>query len=464
MTTSSSCRPSPPALVGEIAGLATSSFATRASIAAQSPPVRQQRAVAPSAPGCAEAVLHQLLKRLPADRRRRVLEQCFSQSQRLALERWLLSRGADSPGTDAFACNVSVAAAAAARTAPFHTCGGAGASSPAFRSGRDFRRCKRRQGGMVGIHGHARKGRLLYRASIIAGPLRLTTGYSVSFERAQRNRDALLRIRAELGPSIDAICYRGNAVAVGTSPGTNTGLDTTTRQFEERFRAAVAEEQATAIGEDLRIYFCATVPAGHWVGRPLTTPSFKATTATGLERGLRAWRRLNDARSAVYWGRTNRYSARRFQCASSGMGIDVAWMRLRQVHLDVWAEAGHCPRRLEERLRELEVAHLERRNARQRHGACRVGSTPSAAAGFDISAKVSDGAVAPWCRVIEDRIYRLLARWPQCKGSRSSMEMGRSGAHRSTSAAAANRRPRSEYDSGFAKRPCRLDDEGTRET
>ncbi|CAK0799206.1 unnamed protein product, partial [Prorocentrum cordatum] len=205
----------------------------------------------------------------------------------------------------------------------------------------DARRARLPRSGIAGVHSHRRKGRLLYRASIVAGPFRITTGFSASPDRAEQHLQILHSLR-------DRICAAtGSAVEGGGY----------CRGVEARFRAAVATEpRPLGFGPGApRLYFYASVPAGYWVGRPLTTPSFPV--ADGLEVGLQAWRRLSEARGAVFLGRTNRYTMLQHHDPAE---LDAAWIRLRQVHIDIWSEVGRCPRRLASRLRELESRRRSR--------------------------------------------------------------------------------------------------------
>lgn len=83
-----------------------------------------------------------------------------------------------------------------------------------------------------------------------------------------------------------------------------------------------------------------------WVRRPLLTPPFHATGET-LEVGLRAWRRLGEARGVV----PRRGTVLR---VLSPKEIADAWMRIRTTYLEIMVEAGHCREWITSKLDALE--------------------------------------------------------------------------------------------------------------
>lgn len=263
---------------------------------------------------CMEAKLYALLRKLAPGERRSLLIRCFTEQQRLALERWILAhRGAQ--GVHISKANVV---------------------HPRSRTG------------IGGIESHLRNGRWLYRASATAGPFRMTTGYLKELSDALRHRLVLSRI--------------GSRVATA-GPAEDGGV-------EETFRRALTEEPRTAgfsSAAELKLRFFGLIPAKCWVGRSLRTPSFEAG-GRGLEEGLHAWRRLSSARSEVYCGPAA------VLCYHHPDEVVLAWHKLREAYIQVWTDAGCCPRLVASRLRALDqrcglrmqrlLARWERRRSR----------------------------------------------------------------------------------------------------
>ncbi|CAJ1407705.1 unnamed protein product [Effrenium voratum] len=129
-----------------------------------------------------EARLFGLLKRLAPDVRQAMLEQHFSQAQRLALERWMLARPAH-----ASAQAKQKAARGSIRRR---------SSLVALQMGCEPLRSRRKVG--AGVHVHRRVGKTLYRASVMAGPFRLSTNMTTQLGKAQQFLEVLQRIRARV--------------------------------------------------------------------------------------------------------------------------------------------------------------------------------------------------------------------------------------------------------------------------
>ncbi|CAK0837212.1 unnamed protein product, partial [Prorocentrum cordatum] len=111
----------------------------------QRPPGTRGRRQAP------EARLFRLLGRLGRRERHAVILRCFTEPQRRALERWILTeRPEASAGARAKSRSRSTSAAPP--------------------------RAPRSRSGVCGVEGHLRAGVLTYRASAAAGPFRVTAG------------------------------------------------------------------------------------------------------------------------------------------------------------------------------------------------------------------------------------------------------------------------------------------------
>lgn len=205
----------------------------------------------------------------------------------------------------------------------------------------------RSQSGIYGIQCLARPGRTLYRAKVIVGPFHLISDYHRDLAEVQRRLDVLLRVRSNVGGDVRS----GASI----------------RLIEGSFRDAVATEASRAAAGDgirWRFQFFCSVPAKMWVGRALTTPCFILTagcdtaSGRGLEAGLRAWRRLQDARGLVVQG--NRFT---MACRHDPEEFVASWARLRQAYIDIWAEAGRCPQQTCARLSRLEAERAARLQA-----------------------------------------------------------------------------------------------------
>eukprot|EP00434_Breviolum_minutum_P025634 symbB.v1.2.022650.t1/scaffold2004.1/size154144/5 len=225
-----------------------------------------------------EAKLFALMKCLPSETRQAMLEERFSQAQRLALERWIIAHKASQNHTTPCASRpTQLSRCLKGSTFKSTTC------RPAGRSG------------VAGLHLHRRKvGKTFYRASVAAGPFRLSTGFTTKEEKAKEFLEVLLRIRARITSGVQ-VCHSEKLEELDL--------------IEASFKRAVEEETA-ALGplgrKEMQLHFYAKVPANYWIGKALSTPNFPVDG--GLEQGLHAWRSLTLARAAVFRGRTNRYT------------------------------------------------------------------------------------------------------------------------------------------------------------
>jgi len=242
-----------------------------------------------------EAVLYELLKSLSPLNRRSILEHSFSEAQRLRLETWIRH----------FKARASVKAGEkSAGTHPL--------PPSLMRRGCAQQKQRRQPGrsktGVFGLHMHRRKQRTMYRASVSAGPFRLTTGYMLEQEEALTKLKVLLRLRDFM---IEAACHEA-------------------QDLEHHFRAAVANEMAPS--DQAQYYFYGTVSGFGRVSRFLYTPCY-SVGGSGLDQGLSAWRQLTEA-----------------------VGKEATLDELRSIHSSVWMEAGLCSKRVDARWSELETA------------------------------------------------------------------------------------------------------------
>jgi len=286
---------------------------------------------------CVEARLYRLLRRVAPTVRRGLLLRKFTESQRLALERWILTWRPSSAAESKAKSNGSLR--------PF-------AGPEGTRSRAKVRKVLAKSG-VRGIESHFRGGRLLYRASATAGPFRLQTGYVADLSDARRLLEVVLSISARVGGAASS-ASSGDDGRGGSGPYPDACSEL---GVEARFRAALAEEPR-AHGLDAstarQLRFFAVIPARVWVGAPLKTPCRKIED--GLEAGLSAWRRLSAAANATLaCSSDGRAPAGHRRSVPSGCS-SVAWARLRGACLETWGEAGFRPQRIVARLRRLEMA------------------------------------------------------------------------------------------------------------
>jgi len=270
-------------------------------------------------PRCTLGRLYRLLKLVTPEARRMLLKQRFSQAQRLALERWILEH-----------------------RAAYH-------DEPCEPASQHPKRRPLPSSGCAGVYSRRSGTRLLYAAAGIVGPFRLSTRFVADLGTAIGFRQVISTFSRRV------LACGGEAV-------------------DEAFARTVAEE--TLAGTSSRgpwaamgLRFAVAISARYWVGRQLLTPRY--AVPAGTEAGLRAWRRLNEARGLVYRGHTNRYSIIQRHTPSQ---LEEAWRRLREAHLDVWAEAGKDRSKVAAQIGALEERHQahRRRLAARWDRACRV--------------------------------------------------------------------------------------------
>eukprot|EP00928_Gymnodinium_smaydae_P045414 TRINITY_DN30278_c0_g1_i1.p1 TRINITY_DN30278_c0_g1~~TRINITY_DN30278_c0_g1_i1.p1 ORF type:complete len:615 (-),score=86.73 TRINITY_DN30278_c0_g1_i1:7-1851(-) len=347
---------------------------------AGAPQAAQQRRKGPLE---VEASLYALLRRQSPELRRKLLRSCFSETQRLALERWILTSQAA------------------------QICSGRRSSSHHKKRSKKAAAGRSDTKGLFGIQRHSRNGRLLYRASVFAGPFRLAAGYCGELREALDDLELLLRIRSRVAESGQkATGVIGGELVAGTA------------RLEELFRRSILEElradpAAAATQRVWRLRFSAYVSAKPLVGAPaLFTPTF-AATPSGLEAGLRAWRGLRES----------------LFCACGGGGhprsvsLAAALPRLCAAYARVWTTTCRRqpkPSRLQAKLLALASSWRGRPLTatvaagrgwkRSRATACAPSDRPGGSRGFG-HARCGLGLGKGSSVDVEKQVLRLLARW-----------------------------------------------------
>eukprot|EP00929_Paragymnodinium_shiwhaense_P121758 TRINITY_DN9411_c3_g1_i1.p1 TRINITY_DN9411_c3_g1~~TRINITY_DN9411_c3_g1_i1.p1 ORF type:complete len:564 (+),score=89.39 TRINITY_DN9411_c3_g1_i1:82-1773(+) len=273
---------------------------------------------------CMEAALYNILSKMPAPMRRSTLRQRFSESQRRQLEAWLIRRQHRDNG-DSIKKTTGMLLTSSAPEASTSE------SRDDEASGRS---------GIVGVQSRKKCGKLSYCASIVAGPLTLCTKYHHDLATVQRYQLSLQAIQRRISGPWESL----------RPDGADLHLDwlERTKRLEAVFKTAIVEE-STADPVDMDIRFTAVVSAKYWVGTALKSPQFK-----DIDAGLAAWRRLHEARSQIFRGRTNRFS---ILSRHSPADLEDTWQRLRAAYIDVWVEAGKSRCDVDARLQSLEEKH-----------------------------------------------------------------------------------------------------------
>mmetsp|Transcript_17507 Transcript_17507/g.30634 ORF Transcript_17507/g.30634 Transcript_17507/m.30634 type:complete len:403 (+) Transcript_17507:249-1457(+) len=263
--------------------------------------------------------LQQLLQSLDGKLRRTVLATRFTEAQRLALEKWMLSRPAD-------VAKPPRRKRLARERLP-------GRKAKKVTQIAQARSLLHRPGLIV----HPRKGspkECYYSVVITIGRLRLLTKEHQSLEVAQGFHAALVAVKKKME-------------GVGTS------------SFECRFREVLSSclDEHNLEPRAMGLRFCVCL-AALWLPRPLVTPPFTAE-GEAMDAGLRAWRRLGEARGEVL----HRGSVLQ---VLSPQDIDKSWARIRQAYLEVVEEASTSIDELRaSKQREAAAARLEALEAAQ---------------------------------------------------------------------------------------------------
>mmetsp|Transcript_17405 Transcript_17405/g.40668 ORF Transcript_17405/g.40668 Transcript_17405/m.40668 type:complete len:552 (+) Transcript_17405:298-1953(+) len=288
---------------------------------------------------CVEALLFQCLQRVDAQERKSILRTCFSQPQRLALEKWILqNKGLPKPA-EGFGASPSD-----------------GFDSPGGRVEVTLPRQQAQQkaGGSpnFGVQTHAARGRLSYRAKVIAGPFHLVTSYCKTRLEVQDRVQVLLRIRQSV---TDAMKFHmtGHCGSQSLTTMDKDGCVMPKTVNEETARDALAAAFQDALKQELgrvehrswHVRFYMTVAARAWVGKALATPSYDASNQEDLSRGLEAWQLLAAARGPVCPG----------LAAQDGAYLPRIWAKVRQAYIEIWMKAGRKSEKIEKQLQKMEL-------------------------------------------------------------------------------------------------------------
>mmetsp|Transcript_52172 Transcript_52172/g.124330 ORF Transcript_52172/g.124330 Transcript_52172/m.124330 type:complete len:448 (+) Transcript_52172:188-1531(+) len=262
--------------------------------------------------------LYAKLKVLSREMRQEVLQQKFSQAQRLSLEHWLISKRTGKENLPPISNDTEVAPVSRKRGIESAKSGTSGCERPlsAMKTG-GLERC---------LTSRVRRGtqEVVYTVTVSIGCLRLQSKEMRSLEAAKKAHAAMVSIKTCMGSS------EANEAATDMAGATcNMASD-----FEDRFRAAVQTSLHGhgLLAEEIGLRFCMCLPA-LWLPRPLRTPTFLASGAA-MDEGLRVWRRLADARGQVY------RRGRILQCTSPEE-LARSWVRIREAYADIMVEAGH---------------------------------------------------------------------------------------------------------------------------
>eukprot|EP00929_Paragymnodinium_shiwhaense_P024732 TRINITY_DN15130_c1_g1_i1.p1 TRINITY_DN15130_c1_g1~~TRINITY_DN15130_c1_g1_i1.p1 ORF type:complete len:476 (-),score=117.50 TRINITY_DN15130_c1_g1_i1:424-1851(-) len=383
-----------------------------AKIAQQQPQRRRRESMCYLEPVLAK--LCDLLRTLERDPREAVLRKQFSESQRVRLERWMLAKAANRAGLqkEQQPDKKQVRSSKRPRGEQFPSRGGCSLDEqPAAKKLRSDSKTPSRAGLLKrdlaqkratqaktsssesrGLCSHVVRstGERLYTAILTVEGLRLLTKETHHYPTAARHRDALVSIRER------AMREDG-------------------RSFEERFRDAVAGT-LDSMGLDVQsmgLRFVVTC-SFLWLPRPLLTAPFVASGAT-MDAGLRAWRRMGEARGHVV-GQRNTLEVLELS------DIKSAWRRMRETYQAIMVEQGQSAEVVAERLGLLEraqqrtqalrlsrwqqMAHVK---AQRRLRQAAVKRCPD-----DVGAAQRSGKAAAQTRRQErslQRIERLLDRW-----------------------------------------------------
>lgn len=260
-----------------------------------------------------DAVLSRIVQELSLlslEARRKVLQQSFSQAQRVALEQWML-RHRTRQKTSLQRCARCHKDKARATKRPW--------GAPKAKSAAGLLKIK-------GVVSTRSSGQSSYYAVACLGMLRFTS---------RKTRDLWT-----------AVGYHEDLIRLLQRVRSWTG------SLEERLLCAVTEALPSMKAMDLHL--AVRFRLQRWVAQPLSSPTFVATNQVSLRRGLHAWRRLHTAREALR-------AAER--AGPPSLSEERSWQFLRSTFLDVEVEAGMSRQLREDRLAQAEqsrAAHRQR--------------------------------------------------------------------------------------------------------
>lgn len=295
-------------------------------------------------PRCPEALLYRLLKRVPPEARLAALSRCFSQQQRLALERWILTQRSLPPNLRAeqprFVWQARVGSAVALPRGKRHVNMKVGAAPPMLQKNWSSKFCPS-SSVPVGIHKRVTAGSVSYSVTETAGPFSLFARSAGSLSEAVGRQRVL--------------SYLQQRYLKAAAAGADTGLslDASEQAFCQALADVLAHYGKDVVGSSA-ICFTASIPARYWVGRSLNTPRFAVAGPATLAAGLRAWRRLSEARALVKRGWTNRYTIFAHHDPAE---LKAAWKQVKAAYVDIWVAAGRGRAHIEAHLAQLEARH-----------------------------------------------------------------------------------------------------------
>lgn len=301
------------------------------------------------------AQLARKLRRLDREQRRVVLEQRFSQEQRLALERWMLTHWDEqAPVTSRSACaDKGQGFKSCARRPPLfeeqwavsRRKPGRSATKKTLLSARKVVPHQRTQKvpcsgdkedrGVISATS-PRTGATSFFALAYLGMLRLTSRKSLDREVALRHRQVLC-----------AVIQRATALA--GVPELN---------LPRAIKEVLPQHHVTPAELGLRL--AVRIWVQRWVSQALSTPVISVVKEADLHQGLSAWSRLNSARQALQDAERHAGGGRG---APPSMEETSAWRALKEVFLDVEEKAGKSR---SEREAVLAKAEVERATYRER--------------------------------------------------------------------------------------------------
>ncbi|CAE6953197.1 unnamed protein product [Symbiodinium sp. CCMP2456] len=268
---------------------------------------------------CFEARVWHLLQRAQPGTRKQLLQRC-SETQRLDLERWVLTRKPLLPG-----CRVPQALGQARPRRGPASVVAAGAGAPYV--------CSHRSNG----------GPVRYDARVSCWPFLLFTKMTLHLPTALSQLEVLGAVQRRWQRDM---CQK---------------QDFASREVREisfkRFNDAVAlefEAREMDLTLDSAYRFQAFVPANFLLGRRLGTPHF-VVSEEGLQKGYEAWQSLYCSIHSAYalehdsfCGRRNRFTS--IANTYSAEGLQEVWQKLRATYSAVFKKAGQSGKRVEAQL------------------------------------------------------------------------------------------------------------------
>eukprot|EP00927_Polykrikos_kofoidii_P004406 TRINITY_DN11739_c0_g1_i1.p1 TRINITY_DN11739_c0_g1~~TRINITY_DN11739_c0_g1_i1.p1 ORF type:complete len:562 (+),score=83.71 TRINITY_DN11739_c0_g1_i1:256-1941(+) len=333
-------------LCGQTAALA----ASYSEIAVKGP----QHVLSASEDSTFEERLCALLRRLQPEARREVIARRLSQSQRLALEKWMVSSKAAETSLSPPSKIVQEQRDNTGngvnrwRVPPVDETKVSRRQRTEIASNKALAAVKKTTSG---VHVRAKRNGPLYRAQVTVDAFRISSRYDADLKVALSFQEVLTdirervlhgRTRAQSTPSVSSLASSDDWM------GTDVG---------GRFARAMLESpkmhglDPTA---DMGMTFTASIGAACWIGQALTTPRFSVAC---LEDGLRAWRALIQARGFRYGRNATRHSLVRMYGQTA---LRASWTRLRKAYLEMWAQVRsreHADVFVAARLDMLEAKH-----------------------------------------------------------------------------------------------------------